>query len=48
MLVNRAVLDDITTPAPGLIILIAELQTALPEPTRISVIINRIFFSFKF
>ena len=48
ILVNKAVLDEITIPAPGLIRAIDELPTADPAPTRISVIINNTFFLFKF
>ena len=46
--VNRAVLDEITIPAPGLIKAIEKLPTADEAPTRISVIISNIFFLFKF
>ena len=45
--VNRAVLLEITLPAPGLIKAIDELPTAEEAPTRISVIINNIFFFFN-
>ena len=47
ILVNRAVLDEITIPAPGLISPIVELLIALPPPTSISDIINITFFLFK-
>ena len=47
MLVNKAVLNEITIPAPGLIKAIDELLTADSAPTRISVIINNIFSLFK-
>ena len=46
--VNRAVLLEITIPAPGLIKAIDELPTALALPMSFSVIINNTFFLFKF
>ena len=42
--VNRAVLDEIIIPAPGLINPIVEEPTAEALPTNISVIINNTFF----
>ena len=48
ILVNKAVLDQIILPAPGLINPIVELPFADPDPIKFSVIINNIFFSFKF
>ena len=47
ILVNRAVLDEITIPAPGLIKAIDELPTADPGTTSISVMINNNFFLFN-
>ena len=46
--VNRAVLDEITIPAPGLIKAIDELPTVDPARKSISVTIKNIFFLFKF
>ena len=46
ILVNKAVLDEIIIPAPGLINPIVEVPIALP--TSISVIINNTFFLFNF
>ena len=46
ILVNKAVLDEITIRAPGLIKAIAELPAADLAPTNISVIINNTFFLF--
>ena len=43
-LVNRAVLDEIIIPAPGLINPIVELPVGDPDPIKISVIIKNIFF----
>ena len=48
ILVNKAVEDEITMAAPGLINAIDELPTALPDPTSISVIIKSIFFYLNF
>ena len=48
ILVNKAVLDEIIIPAPGLTNPIVEEPTAIPVPTSISVIINNTFFLFKF
>ena len=48
MLVKQAVLDEIRKPAPGMIEPVVELPIADPDPTKISVIINNIFFFFKF
>ena len=48
ILVNRAVLLEITIPALGLIKTIDELPTAEPAPPSISVIINITFFLFIF
>ena len=45
ILVSKAILLDIIIPAPGLIKLIVELPTVEALPTRILVIINKIFFS---
>ena len=45
--VNKAVLDEIILPAPGLIKPIADELTVEAPPTRISVIINNTFFLFK-
>ena len=47
ILVNTAVLDEITIPALGLTKTIVELPIAEPVPTSISVIISNIFFFFK-
>ena len=47
ILVNRAVLDEITIPAPVLIKPNVELPIADPGPIKISVIINKTFFLFK-
>ena len=47
ILVNRAVLDEIVIPAPGLINPIVDEPTAEALPTSNSVIINVTFF-FKF
>ena len=47
ILVNRAVLDEITMPAPGLINPIVEVPTAEALRTSISEIIKSIFFLFK-
>ena len=46
ILVKRAVLHEIILPAPGLINPIVELPIADPDPIKISVIINNIFFLF--
>ena len=48
ILISKAVLPDIIIPAPGLIEPKVELPTAEALPTRISVIVNRIFFLFNF
>ena len=48
ILVNKDVLDEIIIPAPGLIKPIVELPNADPDPIKISVIYNNIFFLFKF
>ena len=45
--VNRAVVDEITIPAPRLIKAIEEVPTADEVPSRISVIISNIFFLFR-
>ena len=45
--VNKAVLLEIIIPAPGVISPIAEVLIADPDPIKISVIINNIFFLFK-
>ena len=45
--VNKAVLDEIKLPAPGLIKPIVEELTVEAPPTRISVKNNTIFFLFK-
>ena len=47
ILVNKAVLDEIISPAPGLINSIVDEPTAEALPISISVIINNIFFLFK-
>ena len=44
ILVNKAVLDEIIQPAPGLINPIVEEPIAAALPTSISVIISNIFF----
>ena len=46
-LFSKAVLLDILIPKPGFIRPIVELPTVETLPTRISVIINNIFFLFK-
>ena len=46
--VNKAVLDGIILPAPELINPIVELSIADPDPIKISVTINNIFFLFIF
>ena len=43
ILVNRAVLDEIIIPAPGLINPIVELPFADPDPIEVSVIMNSFF-----
>ena len=45
--VDRAVLLEITTPPLGFIKPIVEVPFADPDPIKISVIINNIFFSFN-
>ena len=45
--VNKAVLDEIIMPKPGLIKPIVEDPFADPDPIEISEIINNIFFLFK-
>ena len=45
--VNRAVLLEITMPTLGFIKPIVELPIADPDPTKISKIINNIFFLFN-
>ena len=47
ILVNRAVLDDIIIPAPGLINPNVEVLIADPDPINILVIINNILFLFE-
>ena len=47
ILVNKAVLDSLKIPTLGLIIDNVELVIVLPDPIRISVIINNTFFLFK-
>ena len=47
ILVNKAVLDNIIIPAPGLINPIVEKLTVEADPTSVSVIINITFFFFK-
>ena len=48
ILVNKAVEDEITMPAPGIINAIDELPTALLAPTSISVIIKSIYYYLNF
>ena len=48
ILVNKAVLDEIIMPAPGLIRPNVELLISDPDPIKISVIINITFFLFNF
>ena len=47
MLVNKAVLDEIIIPVPGLINTIVEEPRAEADPTSISGIINNTFFLLK-
>ena len=47
ILVNRALLDEIIIPAPGLINPIVELAIADPDPMKFSVRIKKIFFLFR-
>ena len=47
ILINRAVLDEIKIPTPGLNNPIVELPNADPDPIKNSVIINNTFFLFK-
>ena len=46
-LVDRAVLDEIIMPTPGLMRPIVELLTADPASTSISVMINNTFFFYS-